>query len=235
MKKVLLFVLIVLSVLIIYSTNRDKKTYYLALGNSGKYVFDCNSNKVKGYSFYVQWHLKEKKLLEKFVYGFAKEDIRLPELINSINDNAIYEGVSLKNALIKADLVTLNINIDDIFLKLNEENIIYGNVYDYVDELTIDLEKLFGLIRKYCKEEILFIGAYNPYSYKKDDNIEDIIYYINEKYKSACKKYDINFVDISGVDTTYLANNKCFNLNADSYKLIGKEVIKISNKVLFNA
>ncbi len=225
MKKIVFMIFVVLMVILIYVANVDRKVYYLALGDSSKYIIDSKGNKVKGYSFYVQEYLKEKKVLEKYVHEFALENERIPDLMNAINDNHSYKKITLKNSLIKADLVTLSVSIEDVFAKLSDQNINYAGVYDYVDELILDLEKLFGLIREYCKENILFIGTYNPYN--NDSNAADVIYYINEKYKSACKKYDIKFVDISFVSSEVLNN--------DRYNLIGQKVIKISDKVLFSA
>lgn len=181
MKKILFVLFVFLFVFIIYLANMDKKVYYLALGDS----YDSEDN----YSFYVKDYLNEKDVLEKSVYDFCNSDDRITDIYNRIISNEKSKDGTLKNSLIKADLITLKINIDDVYEKISDSSFTY--VYDYIDDLTKDFDKLFNLIRKYSKEDIMFIG----YNYKNDDKDEKkIIAYLNKRYKEVCDKYDIIFV-----------------------------------------
>ena len=98
--------------------------------------------------------------------------------------------------MIKADLVTLKIKIDDVYEKINDSS--YAYIYDYVDDLTKDFDKLLSLIRKYSKEDIMFIG----YNYINDSkNNRKIISYLNKRYKEVCDKYDIIFINDTSLIT----------------------------------
>ena len=228
MKKILIVGLVLLSIFIIYLANMDKEVYYLALGDSSKVSFDSYGKKVNGYSYYVQKHLKNKGVLEKYVYGYSKRNARIADIINNIKNNAKLDKITLKNALVKADLVTLKINVDDIFLKLNSDSVYYNDIYNYIDELTFDLEKLLKIIREYCKEEIIFIGYYNPFTNKNDSNIQDVIDYINKKYKEVCNQYNVKYLDISDFDENFISN--CYSLNIDGDKEIGRRIFILTKK-----
>lgn len=227
MKKILVICLILFSVFLIYLLNMDKKVYYLALGNSNKNIL-YNGMNVYGYSFYVDKYLKKNNKLEKYVYEFSNDDIRITDLINDIRNNKKVNEVTLKNALIKADLVTLNISINDIYDKLKQESVDYSFLYNYIDELLLDLDDLFKIMREYCKEDIILIGYYNPYKRLKNSDIDDVVDYLNRRYKEICTKYKVEFIDVSGIDV----NNESL---ASVYESIADKVINRMNKVLFQA
>lgn len=223
MKKILIIGLVLLSIFVIYLSNMDKKVYYVALGDSLERVY-VGDEEVYGYSYYVKKYLTDDDLLERYSDEYAKVDTRITDIINDINNNKkVTTGdgsFSLKNALIKADLITLNISSSDVFNKLNKKDVIYNEVYDYIDDLAYDLDNLFKLMREYCKEDILMIGPYNPFS---DINSLDVYEYFNKKYRDVCEKYDVIYVDLSDVN----------ELNAKSYELIGNRVIGKMRKNLF--
>ena len=225
MKKILIVGMVLLSIFLIYLANMDKKVYYVALGDSLEkfYLYD---EEVYGYSHYIKNYLKEKNLLEKYLDDFAKVDTRSTDIIRDIKNNKKVTtpkgSFSLKNALIKADLVTVNINYNDIFNKLNDPNIIYSEVYDYIDDLAYDLDRLFEIMREYCKEDIVFISMYNPFD-TSDENVLDILEYLNNKYKDVCMEHDIIYVDISDIK----------EINEGNLKKISNKVINKMSKNLF--
>ena len=223
MKKILIIVLVLLSIFLIYLTNMDKKVYYLALGDSLEREYLDNSE-IYGYSHYIKNYLKEKDLLERYSDDFAKVDTRITDIIRDINNNKKVTtskgSFSLKNALIKADLITVNISSNDVFNKLSKDNVIFNDVYDYIDNLAFDLDRLFELMREYCKEDIIMIGPYNPYS---DVDRVDVYEYFNKKYKDVCLKYDIIYIDLSDVK----------KIDGESYKVLADRVIDKMNKNLF--
>lgn len=223
MKKILIIGLVLLSLFLIYLTNMDKKVYYVALGDSLEREYLDNSE-IYGYSHYIKKYLKEKDLLERYSDDFAKVDTRITDIIRDINNNKKVTtskgSFSLKNALIKADLITVNISSNDVFNKLNKDNLIFNDVYDYIDNLAFDLDRLFELMREYCKEDIIMIGPYNPYS---DVDRVDVYEYFNEKYKDVCLKYDIIYIDLSDVQ----------KIDGESYKDLANKIIDKMNKNLF--
>ena len=192
MKKILITGLIFLVIFLIYLANMDKKVYYVALGDSLEREYVSNEE-VYGYSYYIKNYLKKDDLLERYSDDFAKADTRITDIIKDINNNAKITtnkgSFSLKNALIKADLITVNISSNDVFNKLKGNNIVYNDVYDYIDDLAYDLDNLFKLMREYCKEDIVMVGPYNPFSDSSDKL--DVYEYFNEKYKDVCGGYDI--------------------------------------------
>ena len=226
MKKILIVGLVLLSIFVIYLCNMDKKVYYVALGDSLE-KFYVGDREVYGYSHYIKDYLKTKGLLERYADDFAKVDTRSTDLINDINNNkkvtTAKGSFSLKNALIKADLVTLNINAEDVYTKLSDPNIIYNEVYDYIDNLAYDLDNLFKIMREYCKEDIVLIGPYNPFKENDDENIQDLLNYLNTKYKNVCDEYNVIYVNISNINV----------ISKENLQIVGNKVIKRMNKNLF--
>ncbi len=223
MKKILIVGLVFLSVFLIYLANMDKKVYYVALGDSLERVYV--DDEVYGYSHYIKKYLKDEGLLERYSDDFAQVDTRITDIIKDINNNKKIKtnkgSFSLKNALIKADLITVNISFKDVYNKLNKKNVVYNEVYDYIDDLAYDLESLFKLMREYCKEDIVMIGPYNPFIDETDKL--DVYEYFNEKYKNVSRDYDIIYVDLSDID----------EMNGYTYEVLANRVIDKMSKSLF--
>lgn len=226
MKKILITGLVFLVIFLIYLANMDKKVYYVALGDSLEREYVSNEE-VYGYSYYIKNYLKKDDLLERYSDDFAKADTRITDIIKDINNNTKITtnkgSFSLKNALIKADLITVNISSNDVFNKLKGNNIVYNDVYDYIDDLAYDLDNLFKLMREYCKEDIVMVGPYNPFSDSSDKL--DVYEYFNEKYKDVCGEYDIIYVDLSDIS----------EINGQNYERIANRVIDKMSKNLFEA
>ena len=243
MKKILISCLIILSVFLIYLCNMDKKVYYLALGDSLASGEGAYGKKIKGYSDYVSEYLKSKKLLETYVDQFAEDGYRTTDLINSITDNKKEKmnkkNITLQNALIKADLVTVSIGANDILNKINTENPIdYSSLYNYIDDLGDDLEELLSLMREYCKEDIVLVGYYNPYPYLNNYNVEDIFNYLNNKYKKISEEYDVVYIEISDLfkeNPGFLPNENDIHPSKEGYKAISGEIISAVNKTLLKS
>ena len=211
MKKILFVILVFFFVFFIYISNVDKTVYYLALGNSNRYLYNQ-----KNYSFYIEDYLRERKLLETAVFDYSADD-RITSLIERIHRNEKGRNSTIKNALIRADLLTIKIEVPDLIEKLNDEYVVINEVYDYIDDLSNDLESLFKLIRDYCKESVVFVGYSNCYH-------KEIFDYLNKRFKRVCDKYDIIFIDINNITIS----EECF-LNSISYKELGSLVLKELN------
>ena len=226
MKKILVIGLVLLSIFLIYLANMDKKVYYVALGDSLERAY-VNNEEVYGYSHYIKNYLKKRNILERYSDDFAHVDTRSTDIINDINNNKKITtpkgSNSIKNALIKADLISININMDDVYNKLKDPNVIYNDVYDYIDDLAYDLENLFKLMREYCKEDIVLIGCYNPFKDINNEDINDVLNYLNKKYKDVCAEYDVIYVDVINIGT----------ISKDTLKDIGNKVIQKMSKNLF--
>lgn len=184
MKKLLVVSIIILSVFLIYLSTIDKKVYYLSLSTN------MSSD---NFSLKISKHLEKKDLLEKYVIQFNGPNLRITDFIKMIENNQTVsmnqKEQSIKNALIKADIVTLDIGRVDLFSKLAYEKDI-ENLYTYVDQLMGDMDTLLNQLRLYCKEDIFLLEIYNP----KQIFPEEIITYVNDKLKVLSTKYKIHFV-----------------------------------------
>ena len=242
MKKILFIGLIVLLIFLIYLCTVDKKVYYLALGDSLATSEGPNGKKVEGYTIKIKNYLKQKQILETYIDEFAEKGYRTTDLINDIEDNkktkVNNKNITIQNALIKADLTTISIGANDILNKINIENAIdYSDLYDYIDDLAIDLDKLLKLMREYCKEDIILIGYYNPYPYLNENKTDEVFDYLNKKYKQVCQKHNVHYIQISKIfknNKEYLPNENDIHPSEKAYEAISDEIIKTINKTLLN-
>lgn len=202
-KTILVIALVILTVFVIYLTTMDRNIYYLDL-NMGNYKYEKT----------IVNFLKDEKKLEKYVTGYIEKDYRTTDLINDIKNNKSIniknKKQTIKNALIKADLLIYAPSINDINYKLNTTN--QKELYNYADEMLEDMEEAIKLMRQYCKEDIIVIGLKN--SNKK------IFNYINEKLGEICYENKIYFINP-------------LKLNKNGKKYVEKEIKKIiENKIL---
>lgn len=242
MKKILIISVIIVSIFIIYLTTIDRKIYYLSLGD------DITTGEVKnncGYSNYVEDYLKYYNKLEISINEFAKENYRITDIINDINNNkkiSIDGKVkSLKNVLIKADLLTISIGLNDLTSKINNQNLVNNNnfvdLYDDVDNIANDLIKLLALIREYCKEDIFLIGIYYPYQIQNQD-LNNVFIYMNNRFKEASNLYNIKYIDIYDLfseNSSYISSTNIYP-SKEGYEAIANQItITINNTVLKNS
>ena len=240
MKKIIIISIVILSVFLIYLCNIDKKVYYLALGDSLAKGEGPNGKEVKGYSENIKKYLKEKNILETYIDDFSESGKRTTDLINDIKNNKKIkkEGkqLTIQNALIKADLVTISIGANDLLNKINVEQVIdYNQIYEYIDQLNKDLDKLLKIIREYCKEDIILVGYYNPYPYLNNKKTSDIFDYLNKKYKQTGDKYNIVYVKTDYLfkeNPSFLPNENDIHPSEEAYKAISDNIIDIINKKL---
>lgn len=193
LKKIFIISILLLSIFLIYLTTMDKKVYFVALGDSV-----ALGDKQTSYPKRVTEYLKSKDLLEESRLEFIQDDLRITDLMNDIEDNKkiIVNGKSktIKNALIKADLVTLSIGNEELFYKLKTEKA--NDLYDYIDEMMKDMNQLLELIKEYCKEDVFILGYFNSFSKQMDGYIN----YANQKLEALSKKYKMHYVDLTQLE-----------------------------------
>ena len=196
MKKIIFIALVFIVTFLIYYFNISKKTYYLSLGDYLSY--GINNKNIVDNSYSINIKNKYKENLENYVNYSNIDDYRIMDLINDINYNRNVtfknKEYKLQNLLIKANLITLSIGMNDLIYR-NDIN------YDYVDELLGDISNLFKLLRKYNKDKIYYLSFYNII------NNKEVINYINTRLKSMCTKNKIQYVDISKLEK-YMINSK---------------------------
>ena len=194
MKKTMFFIIIFVVTFLIYYFNINKKTYYVSLGDFLSYGIN-NMDKVdNNYSNNIKQ--KYQSNLQNYVNYSSTDDYRVMDLMNDINYNKTIthnnKEYKIQNLLIKANLITLSIGMNDLIYRKNLD-------YDYVDNLLNDIKDLLILIRKYNKDEIYFLSFYNIVGN------QELIDYSNKKIKNICNKNKIKFVDISEL-SKYIKN-----------------------------
>lgn len=176
-KPLLFLFLIIMLIFLIYKKTEDKEIYYLNIDLS-------NSNK------YDKYIINYKKL-EKYVKYPNKDNYRTTDLIKDIKENKKIKNQTLTNALIKADILTIYIGINDINYKIGYTD--KEEIYEYVDEMMDDVDNLLKIIRKYCKEKIYLISIKNEIGI----SYNDMFNYINNRLKNISKRYNIKYLDIN--------------------------------------
>jgi lysophospholipase L1-like esterase len=233
MKKILVLGIIILSIFIIYLTMLDKKVYYLTLGDEIALGLTSNDYYEKNYTDYVKEYLQEKKLLEKHISEYTTQGYRITDIINDIENNKEIEDtkITIKNALIKSDLVTLSIGTNDIISKIEDikkiNNIDYNKIKKNIESISKDLEKLLKEIREYCKEDIILIGIYIN---TENDKINEIIKQANDRFESIAIKYKVKYIDLYEL----LSSKEYAYPNKEDQKIIGENIIGIINNNLLN-
>lgn len=214
--KTILFISITfISVFVIYLTTLDREVYYLDISID---------NSDYSYSNYVYKFLEQEEKLEKYINGFTTQDDRVTDIIYMINENEYItindKKQTIKNALIKADLVTLFIGLNDINYKVGYSSI--NELYEYADSFLEDLDEMLKLIREYCKEDIIFIGYYNIYGSYYDKYFN----YVNREAELICENYDIEFIDTMSIYNSDTHTND-ISLNEEEIKNLSLKIIEI--------
>ena len=220
MKKILTIIIVLLSVFLIYLGFKDKEIYYFSMGDSLANGINSYNAKDYGYSDYI----KDKLNVKKYV-SFTNNNKRSIDFIKDIEDNVKIDDKTIQNALIKADIITLSVGMNDLFSNINFNNDFSVNdLYTKFEEVVVDLEKLFKLLRIYSKEDIIYIGIYNCL---KEDSLDEFFIYANEQLKKLCDNYKITYLDIYNDfnNTSYFDNPNSYFPNKDGYELISNKII----------
>ena len=164
MKKIIIVAVIVLLVLLIYQKYKDRKIYYVNIGDN--MLIQDNYAKILINKMGEQ--------LEEYNLSFTDFKYQTTDLINLFNDNTKVDNKTIKNVLIKADLLTISIGLND----LDREHL----TQEYIDEYLKDLDVLLKLARTWCKEKIILIGVNNQYA--------------NQRLKNKADEYNLIYIDI---------------------------------------
>ena len=198
MKKLIIIFLIFFSIFYIYLLTCDEKIYYLSISNN------YNSN---DFSNIIAKKLKRNNLLEIHVNEFSNNNNRITDYIDMIDDNKYIiknnKKIHFKNALIKADIITLSLGTKDFITN-------YGDSTEKVLTIRNNIETLIKKIREYSKEDIYFISIYSEYVDSKYINK------LNNDIKSICSDNKIKFINI---------NNNYNYITENNNELISKYVI----------
>ena len=230
MKKILTIVIIGLSVFLIYLGFKDKDIYYLSLGDSlanGMNNYGVNDY---GYPDYIKDFLAKEEKLDNYV-NLANNNNRSIDIIKDIEENVKInisgKEKTIQNALIKADIVSISIGMNDLFSNITFNNdFSINDLYDKFNEVATDIESVFKLVREYCKEEIVYIGIYN---YLGEEELNEFFDYANAKLKKIAENYNIKYIDIYNdfKDSSYFDSVNVYFPNKQGYELISQKIITI--------
>ncbi len=239
MKKILTMIIIVLAILLIYLGFKDKDIYYLSLGDALANGVNGIGAKDYGYADYIKDYLDNNNLLDNYV-ALTNNNERSIDLIKSIEENVKIKinnkEKTLQNALIKADIITISIGMNDLFSNITFNNDFSVNdLYNKLDEVALDLDKLFKLLRDYSKEKIVFIGFYNCL---KDEELTEFFNYANDKISKLANSYNIDYLNIYEElnDSSYFDSIIDSFPNKKGYQMIANKIIAIlEEKVIKNS
>lgn len=220
-KTIMFISFIFILVFVIYLTTTDKEIYYLNISiDKSEYSYDT----------YIYKYLKEEKKLEKYIHDFVSEDDRVTDIIHMIKENKFItlnnKKQTIKNALIKSDLVTIFIGLNDINYKVGYSSM--SELYEYADSFLDDLREMLQLIRENCKEDIIFIGYYNIYGSYYDEYFD----YVNREAELICENYNIEFIDTMSI-YNYDTHTDDISMDEKESKNLSLKIIEIvKNKTL---
>ena len=211
MKKIIFLFVIIINVFMIYVVTLNKNIYYLSLGDYMALGVNNQMRITGGYNTYIKNYLQKKDKLKLFNDEFVVNNYHTTDLINDILDNKKVDA-TIQNALIKADITSLSIGNNDLLFELQGTN--------NFDEIINDIDELFGLIRKYTKEEVIVNSFHYPYDVKIDD-IEKKVIFMNERLNELCDKYHFIYNDIYDIVEGNYPTDK-------NYEKIGENIVKKS-------
>lgn len=222
MKKILFIFVIVLTVLYIYLITQDTKIYYLALGDDITIGRTNNNKTIYSFVDIITEILEKNNVHEKTITDFASSNYRTTDLFNDIKNNRKIENngkaLTIKNAIIKADFITISIGMNDFINYINDYNILKQNIIN----LKKDMKILLSELRNISKEKIIMIGIYNP---KPEDNrLDRILIELNNLYNDIANEYDVYYLNIYDDIKKYQKNDDIY-LNIDCYRFISSGLI----------
>ena len=209
-KKIVFYILIVLSVFLIYKLTYEEKENYIVLGDSLAVGQNSYGNIDYGYSDYLADYLLENNKLNTYIYQFANNDYKINNILEDINNNksVVSNGkkINIRSSLRESTLVTVSVGFNN-FIEFIDKSIIEKDsinklkIKNNIDILLNEFDILLTSIKKYAKSNIYVIGYYNPYphfeTYKSD--IEEVIEYADKGLEYICTENKVKFVKISDV------------------------------------
>lgn len=224
MKKIIFILILFLSCYIIYNLTIDSKVNYVTLGDSLSGGINIYGIKQYGYSDYIKDYLYKEDKLKYYNDSFTDSNYRITDLIKMIEYNEIKKlngvDVSINQILKKADIITLSIGMNELYYKFNINN---ENIYNYINELLKDMNKLLISINKFNCDKVFVLGYYNV-------GVErEYINYINVKLEDIVNDYDFEYVDLATIfdnNPIYFDKSDSFVPNNDGYLKISKIIIE---------
>lgn len=230
----IIFILICLSIFLIYKNNNKNNINYTSLGDGLSLGKDSFGRIDYGYSDYIKDYLIEKNKLNKYIKSFSNENMNIEKLYEYILINKKIKlkdkEYNIRNVLRESEILTMSIGLNDLIYGITTIRIKSPfEVDNVIKEIDINFNILVNEIKKYYKGEIYVIGYYkNPlYNSITNDSIEKL----NNVFKN---NKDIVYIAIDDIinNKNNFSNPDSYYPNRIGYKLISQKIIsKISKKL----
>ncbi|MFV0275296.1 MAG: GDSL-type esterase/lipase family protein [Bacilli bacterium] len=236
-KKISLYLLLLLSVILIYFLTLNNKKYYIALGDSLTEGMTPSGKIDKSYSDSFSNYLKNNNKLKFYTKKFSKSGYRTIDLLNDIEDNVEKDGLKINNAIAKANLITITIGANDFLHKLKDNSSISKNelIIEF-NEVYKDMDILFNKIRKLTTANIILIGYYNPLPKAEllsTKEMDEFFAYVDMKSKQLCDNYNIKYIDLYNDfkhNPEFLPNVFDIHPSMEGYEFISSKLINYYEK-----
>ena len=225
MKKIIILLLCFFSVFLIFVLFKDNKINYLSIGDT--MVRGVNSYNIigNGYNDYVKNYLKRNNLLRSFntdyynnsIIGFESDIVNNKTIV--VNNKEYY----LKKQLRESDLLVISIGMDELSYYFSND--VYS-VHQEFDKMLLNLEDFIKVVVDYAKNDIIFIGYYNP-TKMYDSDIDELFFYIEDSLMNRLKKYNVDYISLYETikNGNYLDNDSNHHLNSKGYLVVANKII----------
>ncbi len=237
-KKILILAVISIALtFVIYNVLKTDKLTLVGLGDSIARGISPYGVESYSYNDYIVEHLEKAKKLDEYYREFTNKDLRIHDLINMIKNNEDTfhndKKITIQQALVKADIITLSIGSYDLYNYLGitgNNNLLKNNqeLNKYFISMFTDLNELIQLIKKYTPGKIVIIGFYNPQLAPQESMIETFDF-LDKSYQKVATENNCEYIsinsEISG-NEKYLPNSENYHLNYKGYQYISKKIVK---------
>lgn len=225
--KLIIFILIVLTIFLIYKDNHKNYFNYTSLGDGYALGINSYGQVDYGYSDFIKDALKQEDKLNIYTKDFSEKDQSIEHLYDSIvtNEKITINKVekNLKQTLRESDLITMTIGLNDLIYHIAiTPNMNSYQLNNITEEINQNLNNLITEIKKYYPKKIIIIGY--PNIPVEDNYIKEGITKLNEMFQ--------NIDDVIYISTTDIITNQDF-LNPNNiypskiaYQKIATEVTK---------
>lgn len=233
--KLLIFILICITIFLIFKANNHHNINYTVLGDNFALGKNSYGQIDYGYSDYIKDYLTESNKINKYIKSFATKDTSINSLYQDIIinknikiNNKIY---NLKQTLRESNILTISIGINDLIYQISiSENLTSAEIERILKKIEVDFDKLIKEIKKYYMNEIYVIGYYNIYP---DNKIyQQAIKQLNNIYKSNKNIIYIDIYDIFNDNPIYFPKIINYYPTREGYEAISLEIIRKMRKKL---
>lgn len=230
MKIILILILFFILIIISYKVMDKEEINYTVLGDKNLFSNNIIS---KNFIDLIYEKLSDSDNLGFYSKDLIKDDSRIVDFINIIENNDKIDNVNVQNILNRTNLLVLSVGNNEIYYKLSNiqtNEISEKEIYKYLDETFKDYRKLIEKIKKYNNGNIILLGYYNNTNNKKNNKYYK---YINSNIEIYCNKNDlyyINTYNILNKNNDYISDN--YITNEGNLALFNKIYSKINNLYL---